>query len=163
MGVAVSASRCGSSSWPLACNAARWLTPNRCCSSTTANPRRRKTTPRLITACVPITTSTSPDSIPSWIARLRAGERLGVGAPVERRAHLAGIVGKVRGLECRAKTGHAGALVFVQGVLDVSKTAAQDSGEQLAHSTLRDSPDQRIDRDDAAGMNRRGARRAEVG
>ena len=41
----------------------RWCTPKRCCSSTTATPRRAKRTPSWMRAWVPTTTSTVPAAI----------------------------------------------------------------------------------------------------
>ena len=61
----------------------RWLTPNRCCSSTTATSRRSNSTASSISACVPTRIFSSPDAELAQqvgAARLRrgAGEQRGL-------------------------------------------------------------------------------------
>ena len=52
----------------------RWLTPNRCCSSTTATSRRSNSTASSISACVPTRIFSSPDaSFPSRSVRRDCG------------------------------------------------------------------------------------------
>ncbi len=55
-------------------SARRWLTPKRCCSSTTATARRSNSTGSSISACVPTSSFSSPlASLPSRSARRPAG------------------------------------------------------------------------------------------
>ena len=61
MGVAVITSTSGLS--PLPRSVARWATPKRCCSSTTARPSRRKRTPSWTRAWVPTTQPTAPSAV----------------------------------------------------------------------------------------------------
>ena len=65
IGVAVITSMSGAS--PLAVSARRWCTPKRCCSSTTASARSRKTTASWNSACVPTTMSIAPVARPARI------------------------------------------------------------------------------------------------
>ena len=72
IGVAVITSTCGG--LPSGClvrKACRCSTPNRCCSSTTINPRLAKNTPSDSRACVPTTMPAWPDAMVSS-ASLRA-------------------------------------------------------------------------------------------
>ena len=97
IGVAVSASMCGSPPLPLACSAARWPTPKRCCSSTIASPSRGNVTASLMTAWVPITTSAMPAAdrvvdLPLARRRERAGQELGAHAEAVEQRREAGVV-----------------------------------------------------------------------
>ena len=97
IGVAVSASTCGSPPLPLAWSAARCPTPKRCCSSTITRPSRGNSTASLITACVPITISAAPAAMASWISRLRAdrqrpGQELGPHPEALEQRRQAGVV-----------------------------------------------------------------------
>ena len=60
-------SRCGVS--PLWRREARCMTPKRCCSSTTASPRRGRSAFCCSSACVPTTMSSAPCDIMAWISR----------------------------------------------------------------------------------------------
>ena len=79
IGVAVMCSTCGASpAGALRSSARRWLTPKRCCSSTTATASRSKDTASSISACVPTSSFSSPlASLPS-----RSARRLAVVDPV---------------------------------------------------------------------------------
>ena len=84
----------------LRASAARWRTPKRCCSSTTATASERKCTSGSIRACVPTTSDSSPlASLPRMSPRRRAGvepgeqrdgDRLGADQPLERGEMLLG-------------------------------------------------------------------------
>ncbi len=63
MGVAVMMSRSGCGPSAFSRRLTRWCTPKRCCSSTTARPRRAKRTPSWMRAWVPTTTSTVPSAV----------------------------------------------------------------------------------------------------
>ncbi len=70
IGVAVITRTSGSS--PLPRNNARCSTPKRCCSSTTASPRRENCASPYSNACVPTRMSTSPASRPAAMRRRSA-------------------------------------------------------------------------------------------
>ena len=85
---------------PLRSSAARWRTPKRCCSSTTATPSDANETASSISACVPTISDSSPRaSFASRSARRPAGRRagqqarshrLGAEQPLDRREVLLG-------------------------------------------------------------------------
>src|SRR3954470_23677305 len=81
IGVAVMCRRCGARpAGALASSAARWRTPKRCCSSTTATARRSNTTVSSMSAWVPTTSGRSPlTSLPSRAARRPAHAVAGQG------------------------------------------------------------------------------------
>src|SRR5205807_1682929 len=86
MGVAVMISWCGTrpSFCPFSESLRRCCTPKRCCSSTMTSARRANSMPSWKSACVPITTRTSPEAIASSaLRRVRAG--LGPGEPERQR------------------------------------------------------------------------------
>ena len=91
------------------------------------------------------------------------GQQLVVRQPIKCGTHLAGIVREVSRLQRRGQVGQARSLVSMQRIADIAQAAAKHPGQQLADATLGDSPSQRIDRDDAARVDRRGAGGAEVG
>ncbi len=83
---------------PLRSSAARWRTPKRCCSSTTATPSDENETASSISACVPTISDSSPvrqlrEQIGTPASRRRAGQqagshRLGAEQPLDRREVL---------------------------------------------------------------------------
>ena len=75
IGVAVMCSTCGASpAGALRSSARRWLTPKRCCSSTTATASRSKATACSISACVPTSRRSAPEaSLPRRSARRPPG------------------------------------------------------------------------------------------
>ncbi len=111
IGVAVMCSTCGASRSPIdsppgtapapfPSSAARWRTPKRCCSSTTATASARKRTSGSINACVPTISPSSPlASLPRVSSRRRAvvepvssaaEHRLGADQPLQGREVLLG-------------------------------------------------------------------------
>ena len=83
IGVAVMCSTCGARpAGALRSSARRWLTPKRCCSSTTATARRSNSTASSISACVPtsslqLAARELAEQVGAAAAGRRAGEQRG--------------------------------------------------------------------------------------